>query len=98
MAAPRIVAGGDVMANTKNDRQPTWKPEQMETDDPGKRDDRDREEISGGLRGGGGPTWTKGQMEFDHQKTVPPPEMEESEEGPWGSAEQAERAHREDRH
>jgi hypothetical protein len=83
------------MATTKNDRQPNWKPEQMETDDPGKRDDRDPEEISGGLRGGGGPTWNKGQMEFDRQPKIRESGMKESEEGPWGSAEQAERARRE---
>ena len=83
------------MTDKQTDRQPKWQPEQMETDDPGKRDDRDREEISGGLRGGGGPTWNKGQMEFDRQSKIRESDMKESEEGPWGSAEQAERARRE---
>jgi hypothetical protein len=81
------------MTDDKNiDRQPNWKPEQMETDDGDREDDLHRDEISGGLRGGGGPEWNKGSMEFDRQPKIPPSEMEESEEGPWGSADQAERA------
>jgi hypothetical protein len=85
------------MTDDKNiDQQPKWQPEQMETDDPGSSDDRKRDEISGGLRGGGGPTWNKGSMEFDDQTKIPPSDMKESKEGPWGSAEQAERAKREE--
>ena len=81
---------------TKTDRQPNWQPEQMETDDRERSDDRERDEIKGGLHGGGGPTWNKGSMEFDDQKKIPDAEMDESEDGPWGSAEQAERAKRGD--
>jgi hypothetical protein len=81
---------------TNTDRQPNWQPEQMETDDTQGNDKPEREEISGGLRGGGGPEWNKGSMEFDRQTKIPKSEMEESEEGPWGSAEQAERAKRGD--
>jgi hypothetical protein len=81
--------------DTKTERQPNWQPEQMETDDPGSGDDTRRDEISGGLRGGRGPTWNKGSMPFDNQRNVPPSEMKESEKGPWGSADQAERAARE---
>ena len=80
---------------TNVNRQPNWKPEQMETDDPGRADNRRRAEIKGGLRGGGGPTWNKGQMEFDRQKKVAPSDMKESEAGPWGTADQVERARRE---
>jgi hypothetical protein len=82
---------------TNADRQPNWKPDQMETDEPGRSEERRPEELKGGLRGGGGPEWNKGQMEFDHQKTVRPSDMKESEEGPWGTAEQAERARREEK-
>lgn len=85
------------MTDKPIDRQPNWQPEQMETDDGESSDDERRDEISGGLRGGGGPTWNKGQMEFDRQQKVRPSDMKESEEGPWGSAEQAERARREER-
>jgi hypothetical protein len=81
---------------TNTDREPNWQPEQLETDDRDHAKDPDREEIKGGLHGGGGPTWNKGSMEFDDQKKIPNSEMEESEEGPWGSAEQAQRAKRGD--
>jgi hypothetical protein len=83
------------MTDDKNvDRQPKWQPEQMETDDTEGTEKPQRQEISGGLRGGGGPEWNKGSMEFDRQPKIPESEMEESGEGPWGSAEQAERARR----
>ena len=86
------------MTDDKNiDRQPKWQPEQMETDDASGDDDVERKEISGGLRGGGGPTWNKGQMESDRQPKIPESDMKESEEGPWGSAEQAKRARQEHR-
>ena len=78
----------------KTDRQPEWQPEQMETDDTEGKEQPERKEISGGLRGGGGPEWNKGSMEFDRQPKIRESDMEESEQGPWGSAEQAERAQR----
>jgi hypothetical protein len=85
------------MTNTRStDPQPRWQREQMETDDGGERADRrPAEDVRGGLRGGGGPDWNKGSMEFDDQERVPESEMDESEQGPWGSAEAAERARRE---
>ena len=83
----------------KPDRQPNWQPEQMETDDDAHEPDRpSRREISGGLRGGGGPTWNKGSERFDHEEPVPESELKESEEGPWGTADAAERRAREMAH
>ena len=82
--------------DTNIDRQPKWQPEQMETDDHEPRSDRPRRpEVSGGLRGGGGPTWNKGSMRRDDEQPVPESQMKESEEGPWRSAEAAERRDRE---
>jgi hypothetical protein len=82
--------------DTQNDRQPSWQPEQMETDDGGPESDQPpRPEIDGGLRGGGGPTWNKGSMRRDDESPVPEDSMKESEQGPWGSAEAAERRERE---
>jgi hypothetical protein len=77
-------------------REPHWSPRQLETDDGGPEPDRiDPEETTGGIRGGGGATWNKGSMEFDEQETIPPAEMKESEEGPWGTADQGERSEEE---
>jgi hypothetical protein len=85
------------MTDKRTDQQPKWQPEQMETDEDKRQDDVKRREIKGGLRGGGGPTWNKGQMEFDRQAKIRESDMKESEGGPWGSAEQAERARREEK-
>jgi hypothetical protein len=77
-------------------KQPSWQPDQMATDDEGPAPDADTpDEIEGGLRGGGGPTWNKGSMEIDEQQRVDPSSMKESQQGPWGSADAAERAERE---
>jgi hypothetical protein len=74
-------------------REPHWSPRQLETDDGGPEPDRvDPGEMTGGIRGGGGATWNKGSMEFDEQETIPPAQMKESEKGPWGTADQGERA------
>ena len=82
--------------DTTIDRQPSWQPDQMETDDGESESDRPRRpEVAGGLRGGGGPTWNKGSMRVDDEEPVPESRMKESEEGPWGSAEAAERRERE---
>jgi hypothetical protein len=85
------------MAKTRSsDPQPTWKREQMEIDDRGEgRDRQSTDDVRGGLRGGGGPSWNKGSMEFDEQKRIRESGMKESEQGPWGSAEAADRARRE---
>jgi hypothetical protein len=83
------------MGSHDDPTQPNWQPEQMATDDEDpERDTQEQDELEGGLRGGGGPTWNKGSMEFDEQQRVDPSTMEESEQGPWGSADAAERAER----
>jgi hypothetical protein len=81
---------------TSADRQPNWRPEQMETDDD-RPDEADhaRPPITGGLHGGGGPEWNKGSMRRDHEEPVPESTQKESEQGPWGSAEAADRRERE---
>jgi hypothetical protein len=78
-----------------SDPQPRWQKEQMEIDDAGEgRDRRPTDEVDGGLRGGGGPDWNKGSMEWDDQERSPESSQRESEQGPWGSAEAADRARR----
>jgi hypothetical protein len=80
-------------AGSDSTTQPGWSPEQLETANrtPESEEHPEPGEIRGGYRGGAGPDWNKGQMQFDEQERIPPSRMKESELGPWGSADQAER-------